>query len=150
VDGAFIDAGDPRFAEEIVKPVTAFYVKSSANATLIFDFAEVTGPVRSTKNLVAGWNLIGTNNPGPAVDELSPIQTTSTAAGLVTLHVPDTANGNKDFGHQDWESDGDRDLNASPITALPDRNLSVLDGYWAFLDGPRTYSKHLTETAETP
>jgi hypothetical protein len=113
-----------------------------------FNFAQITGPVETSRSLDSGWNLIGTNFPGPAQDELSQIQTTAVSGGLVTLHVPNTANGKKATGHENWGTDGDRDLNANPITRLPDRNLSVLDGYWAFLDSPRTYSKLLIDTGE--
>jgi hypothetical protein len=85
---------------------------------------------------------------GKAQDELGPIRITPSNGGMVTFHVPNSANGNKASGHEDWESDGDRDLNANPITRLPDRNLSVLDGYWAFLNSPRTFSKLLADTGE--
>jgi len=142
----FIIFGEPGFDEEIVKPVTAFYITASSNATVGFNFAEITGPRQTSRNLDSAWNLIGTNFPGPAQDELSQIQNTVTTAGVVTLHVPNAHNSNKSSGHEDWESDGDRDLNANPITELPDRNLSELDGYWVFLNSPRTYSKILTLT----
>jgi hypothetical protein len=142
----FLIFGEPGFDEEIVKPVTAFYITASSNATVGFNFAPISAPSQTSRNLDSGWNLIGTNFPGPVQDELSQIQNTQTNAGMITFHVPNAANGNKNPGYQDWESDGDRDLNSNPITVLPDRNLSDLDGYWAFLDGSRMYSKLLTET----
>jgi hypothetical protein len=140
----FLIDGEPGFDEEIVKPVTAFYITVSGNATVGLNFAEITGPIQSSRNLDAGWNLIGTNFAGPAQDELSQIQSTVVTGGIVTLHVPNSHNGNKSVGHEDWGSDGDRDLNANPITQLPERNLSALDGYWVSLDSPRSYSKLLT------
>jgi hypothetical protein len=141
----FLIDGEPGFDEEIVKPVTAFYITVSGDATVGLNFEQITGPRQSSRDLNTGWNLIGTNFPGPAQDELSQIQITAVTGGLVTLHVPNTQNGNKSVGHEDWGPDGDRDLNGNPITQLPDRNLSALDGYWVFLDSPRSYSKQLTE-----
>jgi hypothetical protein len=144
----FLILGEPGFEEEIVKPLTAFYVTASSKALVGFNFARITAPVETSRSLDSGWNLIGTSVPGKAGDELVPIQITSTNGGMVTLHVPNSANGKKAFGHENWELDGDRDLNANPITRLPDRNISILDGYWAFLNSPRTYSKLLTDTGE--
>ena len=148
-DNQFLILGEPGFDEEVVKPLTAFYVTASSDALVGFRFAQITGSVETSRSLDPGWNLIGTNTPGRAQDELAQIANTPTDAGMITLHVPNAANGKKAFGHEDWGSDGDRDLNANPITALPGRKLSELDGYWVFLNGPRTYSKILTETGET-
>ena len=119
-----------------------------------FNFEEISSPAITAKDLTTGWNLIGTNSRGLAEDELSQIQNTTTTAGMVTLHVPNSATGNKDIGHVDWDvvdeglpdRDGDRDLNANPITNLPDRNLSEYDGYWVKMDAPRDYSK-IVETS---
>ena len=70
---------------------------------------------------------------------------TQFASGLVALFVPDSFNdsGRKDKGHIDWTGDGDHDLNANPITTLPSKNLSTLDGYWVFLNTTRFFSKQL-------
>lgn len=144
----FLILGEPGFEEEIVKPLTAFYITTSSNAMVGFNFAQITGPMETSRDLESGWNLIGTSTPGKARDELAPLQVTPDNGGLVTLHVPNIANGQKGSGFEDWESDGDRDLNANPISRLPDRNLSVLDGYWAFLTGPRIYSKLLIDSGE--
>lgn len=145
-NGQFLLIGETGF-DEIVKPVSAFYVFASSNGSLGFTFAAIAAGGQSTKSLTAGWNLLGTNSPGTAVNELSQIQNTTTTAGMVTLHVPNGANGNKDFGHTDWGIDGDQDRNANPISALPNRNLSEWDGYWVFMNAPRSYSKLLGEIA---
>lgn len=85
-----------------------------------------------------------TNNSADAQDELSSIQETNQTAGMITLFAPDTVNARKEIEHIDWTTDGERDLNANPITALPiSVNLSVYDGYWVYSTGTRTLSKQL-------
>jgi hypothetical protein len=148
----FLILGEPGFDDEVVKPVAAFYVTASSPATVGLNFAEVSAPRFTSKSLDFGWNLIGTNHRGPAQDELSQLQIVGdTNSGIVTLHVPNTANSKKDTGHVEWEEDGDRDINANPFSNVPqDRELSDLDGYWVFLNGERAYSKILAATEETP
>ncbi|MEE9248048.1 MAG: hypothetical protein V3U79_05050 [Dehalococcoidia bacterium] len=144
VNGAFISPG-ATFDADVVKPVSAFYVKATNLAGIGFNFALPSSPGQTSKALIAGWNLIGTNSQALAKDELSSIQNTPQVGGILTLFVPDTFNDSarKDKGHIDWVGDGDHDLNANPITALPATNLSKLDGYWAFLNVARTFSKQL-------
>ena len=158
VNGAFISPGDPGFDDDVVKPVSAFYVKADGLVGIGFNFAFRTSPGFTSKDLTDGWNLIGTNNSGLAENELSSLQVTEEdeqLGGLVTLFVPDKVNARKNLGHIDWRvlidgvDDGDHDLNANPITDLPARNLSTLDGYWAFLLGERPFSKNLKQ-AESP
>jgi len=148
VNGAFITVGDPAFDGDVVKPVSAFFVNAENLAGIGFDFALPTSPGQTSKALTAGWNLIGTNNSAEAQDELSSIQNTSQVGGILTLFVPDTFNDStrKDLGHIDWAANGDRDLNANPITVLDPvtlPNLSTRDGYWVFLNAARTFSKQL-------
>ena len=142
VNGAFISPG-ATFDADVVKPVNAFYVKATNLAGIGFNFASPTSPGQTSKALIAGWNLVGTNSQALAEDELSSIQNTSQVGGVVTLFVPDTFNARKDLGHIDWTTNGDRDLNANPITALPNTNLSTRDGYWVFLNAARIFSKQL-------
>lgn len=145
VGGGFITPGSALFDADVVKPVSAFFVKATSKAGIGFNYDLPTSPALTSKQLTAGWNLVGTNNTALAEDELSSIQSTPFASGLVTLFVPDTFNDSarKDKGHIDWTADGDRDLNANPITGLPSKSLSDLDGYWAFLNSTRDFSKQV-------
>ncbi|PIT91630.1 hypothetical protein COU12_02085, partial [Candidatus Jorgensenbacteria bacterium CG10_big_fil_rev_8_21_14_0_10_54_38] len=127
---------------DIVKPVSAFYAKTTNKGGVGFNYAE-SGPSNTSKNLTTGWNLIGTNNAGLAKDELATIQNTEQTAGMVALHVPDVFNARKDFNHTVWGSDADKDLNANPVSGLPEKNLSVYDGYWVFMDSAKAFVKNL-------
>ncbi len=123
VNGDFIGPLDPAFNGDVVKPVSAFFVQATNLAAIGFNFADPTSLDQTSKALIAGWNLVGTNSQASAKDELSSIQNTSQVGGIVTLFVPDTFNARKDKGHIDWSDEGDRDLNANPITALPGKEL---------------------------
>ena len=146
VNGAFIDNADPDFDGDVIKPVSAFYVNAANLAAIGFIFENPPDPDQTTKALISGWNLIGTNNSAKAIDELSSIQETSQTAGMITLFVPDIVNVRKEIDSLPWSGPGnaDRDLNASPISDLPETPLlSIWDGYWVFSTGARTYSKQL-------
>ena len=129
---------------DIVKPVSAFYAKTTNKGGVGFKYAVIGSPTNTSKQLSEGWNLVGTNKNALAKDELSSIKDTPTVAGMVTLFVPDTYNSRKDFGHEVWEGDSDRDLNASPIeTELPTKDLSEYDGYWVFMNAAKAFVKNL-------
>jgi len=126
------------------KPVSAFYVQTTNMGGIGFTYATATSLTQTSKDLAIGWNLIGTNSVGTAIDEFSSIQNTGTDAGMITLHVPDTQNERKDYGNTVWSTDGDRDLNANPITELPVKNVSIYDGYWVFMNVAKTFAKQIT------
>ncbi len=140
-NGAFVvpSAGD----EELVNPLNAFYIKTTSTGKVGLKFTTVGSPTQVSKQLSAGWNLVGTNNPGLAENEFSSIQNTPTNAGMVTLYVPDTYNSRKDTGYNSWGENANHDLNANPVTALPDDNLSEYDGYWIFMDAVKAFVKNL-------
>ncbi len=128
---------------DIVKPISAFYTKVDSGGGVGFRYADTSSaPSQTSKDLVAGWNLVGTNNSGTVQDEFSSIQNTETVAGMITLYVPDTYNARKDSGSNPWASDGDRDLNANPITGLPAKDLSTHDGYWVFMNAAKSFTKN--------
>ncbi|MBI2052346.1 MAG: lamin tail domain-containing protein [Candidatus Sungbacteria bacterium] len=129
--------------DELVNPLSAFYVKTTGTGKVSIKFATISSPTQVSKQLNAGWNLVGTNNPGLAQNEFSSIQNTPTDAGLVTLYAPDTYNSRKDTGYVSWNESADQDLNANPITALPNNNLSEYDGYWIFMNAVKTFVKNL-------
>lgn len=128
-NGAFVipSEGD----DELVNPLSAFYVKTTNAGEVGIKFATISSPTQVSRQLSAGWNLVGTNNDGSAVNEFSSIQNIGQNGGMVTLFVPDTYNSRKDTGYTPWGEDANQNLNANPITALPDNNnLSKYDGYW--------------------
>ncbi len=141
-DGAGFNAPTVSDAD-IVKPVSAFYVKTTNKGGIGFNYAVIGAPTNTSKQLNAGWNLVGTNNAGAVQNEFSSIQNTETAAGMVTLFVPDTYNSRKDMGYASWDVDANQDLNANPITALPGNNLSKYDGYWVFMNAAKAFVKNL-------
>ncbi len=140
VGGQFIDSGDAAFDTDVVKPVSAFFVKPTNKAGMGFNYDPTPGPI--TKTLISGWNLIGTNNDGVVQDELSSIQNTEQVAGMLTLFAPDTYNARKESGFFTvWAPDANHDLNAYPISGLPDNSLSSYDGYWVNMSAAKDYSK---------
>ncbi len=130
--------------EDIIKPVSAFFVKTTSTGQVGFSYANITSPTQTSKQLSTGWNLVGTNYDGLAEDEFSSIQDTETSAGMLTLYAPDAYNSKKDSGFSSWDGYEDRDLNARPITALPDYNLSRYDGYWVYLNAAKTFIKNVS------
>mgnify|MGYP001603709454 FL=1 len=67
---------------------------------------------------------------------------------MLTLYVPDAYNSRKDFGYASWDGYNDQDLNAKPITSLPDVYLSEYDGYWVFMNAIKTFVKNLSSRTD--
>lgn len=130
----------------IIKPVSAFYAKTTNKGGVGFKYA-ASGPANTSKDLTIGWNLVGTNNAGLAQNEFSTIQNTGTDAGMVTLYAPDTYNSRKEAANSSfyasWGEDANHDINANPITNLPGNNLSIYDGYWIFMNAAKAFVKNL-------
>ena len=83
--------------------------------------------------------MVGTNDDGLAVNEFATLQPEWTA-----LYVPDTYNSRKDTGYVSWGDDGNDQFNANPILdAVPDRNLSVYDGYWIHMNAAKMFTKNI-------
>ncbi len=131
--------------ENIIKPVNAFYVKTTNTGKVKFKYANITSPTQTSKQLTTGWNLVGTNNDGSAQNEFSSIQNTPTNSGMVTLFVSDIYNARKNFGYISWGEDANQDLNANPITELPENNnISKYDGYWIFMNAAKEFVKQIS------
>ena len=128
---------------DIIKPLSAFYVKTTNTGKVGLKFATISSPTQVSKQLSSGWNLVGTNNNGLAKNELSSIQNTQQNSGMVTLFVSDVYNSRKDVGYTSWVTDANQDLNANPITELPNKNLSKYDGYWVFMNAAKMFVKNL-------
>lgn len=138
--GEFVSpAGDNA---DIVKPVSAFYAKTTNKGGVGFKYA-TGGPANTSKDLTVGWNLVGTNTNSSAQNEFATIQNTPTDSGMVTLYVPGISNSRKDWGYTSWELDANHDLNANPITELVNNNLSEYDGYWVFMNVVKAFVKNL-------
>ncbi len=138
-NGAFVvpSAGD----DELVNPLSAFFIRTTNAGEVGFNFAVSNSPTQVSKQLNAGWNLVGTNDDGLAENEFATLQPEWTA-----LYVPDTYNSRKATGHTSWGDDGDGQFNANPILNLvPDRNLSPYDGYWVSMNAPKVFSKNVSE-----
>jgi len=133
-NGAFVvpSEGD----DELVNPLSAFYVKTTSTGKVGLKSATISSPTQVSKQLSAGWNLVGTNNNGSAENEFATLQ-----PEIVALFVTDTYNSRKDFGYMSWGLDAQ--YNANPITALPDNSLSAYDGYWVFMNAAKAFVKNL-------
>ncbi|MBU4348039.1 hypothetical protein KJ671_00845 [Patescibacteria group bacterium] len=123
-------------ASDLLEPVNAFYMLPNKATSVSFNYEVYTEtiPGMSSKNLFPGWNLVGTNTEGPAIDEFSTISSAS------TLHVPETRNGYKDVTGSSWGNSADRDIDK---TNWKNSGLSSRDGYWIYLTNPATYTKIL-------
>lgn len=142
-NGAFVvpSEGD----DELINPLSAFYVKTTNAGKVGLKFATISSPTQVSRQLTEGWNLVGTNYPGLAVDEFSSILNTEQTAGMVTLYVPDTYNAGKDIGYNPWGSDANHDLNANLIdeSEWGWNDLSEYDGYWVFMNVAKAFVKNL-------
>ncbi len=135
--------------EDMLKPVNAFYVKTTSTGKVGFKFADITSPTQTSKQLASGWNLVGTNNAGYAQDEFSSILNTETVAGMVTLYVPDTYNTRKDSNYYaSWGGYANHDLAANNASVISEsgwgwNSLSRYDGYWVFMNAAKVFMKNL-------
>ena len=121
-------------ASELLDPVNAFYVYPNKTTSVTFTYADST-PGLTSKDLPTGWNLVGTNTNGKAIDEFSTIQ-----SSVSTLYVPGSANARKSTTGASWGGDADRDLDKTSWTSSL---LNAYDGYWIYLTSPATWSKIL-------
>ncbi|MFH1170466.1 MAG: immunoglobulin-like domain-containing protein [Candidatus Vogelbacteria bacterium] len=125
--------------DELTNPLSAFYVKTTNAGQVGFKFAPVNpSPTQISKQLNAGWNLVGTINNGLAENEFATLQ-----PEMVALFAPDIYNSRKDTGYLTWGIDANHDLNANPIIALPNNNLSAYDGYWIYMNAAKVFTKNL-------
>jgi hypothetical protein len=121
-------------AGDILDPVNAFYNYPNKATSISFNY-DAFAPGITSKNLSSGWNLVGTNSDGKAIDEFSTIQ-----SSVSTLYIPGTLNGNKDVTGTSWGTDANRDLDKTSWSAT---KLSPYDGYWIYATSAATYEKIL-------
>jgi len=121
-------------ASDLLDPINAFYVYPNKGTSVSFSW-DAFAPGMTSKNLSSGWNLVGTNTAGRAIDEFSTIQ-----SSVSTLYVPGTLNGHKNTTGTSWGNDADRDLDK---TSWSNSLLNPNDGYWIYLSSPATYEKIL-------
>ena len=134
-NGVFVTPSE----EDMINPLNAFYVRTTSTGKVGLKFATISDPAFASKQLSAGWNLVGTNYNGLAKDEFATLR-----PEIVALFVPDTYNSRKGTDYIPWDEDANHDLNADPITELPaDHNLSKYDGYWVFMNAIKAFAKSL-------
>ena len=121
-------------ASDLLDPINAFYVYPNKGTSVQFTY-EAFAPGMTSKSLSSGWNLVGTNSNGKAIDEFSTIQ-----SSVSTLYVPGTVNARKDITGTSWGSNANRDLDK---TSWPNSLLDAHDGYWVFLTSPADWTKIL-------
>jgi len=121
-------------ASALLDPINAFYIYPTIGTSVSFTY-ETFAPGLTSKSLPSGWNFVGTNTDGKAIDEFSTIQ-----SSVSTLYVPGSLNARKDTTGAIWGSNADRDLDK---TSWPTTLLDAHDSYWVFLTSPATWSKIL-------
>jgi len=121
-------------ASDLLIPLNVFFVYPNKETSVSFTYETYT-PGMITKNLLAGWNSVGTNTGGKAIDEFSTIQ-----SSVSTLYVPGSLNARKDTTGDSWGTDADRDLDK---TSWPTTLLNSHDGYWIFLTSAVDWTKIL-------
>jgi len=121
-------------ASDLLDPINAFYIYPNKGTSVSLDY-DTFSPGITIKNLSSGWNLVGTNSDGKAIDEFSTIQ-----SSVSTLYVPGTLNGNKDTTGTSFGTNANRDLDK---TSWPTTQLNPYDGYWIYATGATTYEKIL-------
>ncbi len=135
-NGAFVipSIGD----DELVNPLSAFYVKTTNEGDVGFNFAD--GGFPASRQLTEGWNLVGTSYTGAPINVFSTIVRTNDPnnEGVATLNVPIDYNNNKDTGGE-WEGiSGDIDLSRWDTDDVG--VLNPYDGYWVYSNAVKTYS----------
>jgi hypothetical protein len=121
-------------ASDLLDPLNVFYVYPTTGTSISFTYEDFM-PGLTSRDLPTGWNLVGTNTNGSAVDEFSTIE-----SSVSTLYVPETANARKGVTGASWGTSANRDISK---TNWPSTLLDSHDGYWIYLINPATYSKIL-------
>jgi len=119
---------------DLLDPINAFYIYPNKGTSVFFTY-ETFAPGLTSKDLPTGWNLVGTNSNGKAIDEFSTIQ-----SSVSTLYVPGSSNARKDTTGDSWGTNANRDLDKTSWTSSL---LNAYDGYWVYLTSPATWSKIL-------
>ena len=133
--GEFVDAASSELLKE---PTNAFYMLPNTNKGTAVSFVwDAYTPGSSSKELSAGWNLIGTNVIGEVINELNTIQ-----PYVSTINVPRTLNARKSSSGSSWGS-GNDNHDIAEVNWISDFLLNPRDGYWAYMTSPITYTKVL-------
>jgi hypothetical protein len=119
---------------DLLDPLNVFYVYPTVGTSISFTYENFM-PGLTSRDLPTGWNLVGTNTNGSAIDEFSTIE-----SSVSTLYVPETANARKDVTGASFGTSANRDISK---TNWPSTLFDSHDGYWIYLINPATYSKIL-------
>jgi len=121
-------------ASDLLEPVNAFYMLPNKSTSVSFVWGSYT-PGFSSRDLSAGWNLIGTNTDTTAISELSDIKTS-----VSTLFVPKDRNDLKSLIGDSWGGSANKNIDQTEWTSDV---FNPRDGYWINVTSPVTYSKVL-------
>jgi hypothetical protein len=113
-------------------PVEAIYVKTTGAGLVGLSYSTAGSPGASTKDLVAGWNLISSATETAASIVLSPLRFvtvgTQQGVGLATL----VSQGSYNLTTGDWYIDAtDWDLG--------DYTMDPFDGYWVYMNAAKSF-----------
>jgi hypothetical protein len=120
-----------------LKPVEALYVKMSGSGKAGLNYSGGT-PGVSSKDLVAGWNLISSatgdaNNASAVLSPLRYVQVgNQQGVGLTTVVSQGNYNKNTASFYLATLTDSD-------WTTLGTKTLSPFDGYWVYLNAAKTF-----------
>ncbi|TYO96926.1 hypothetical protein [Desulfallas thermosapovorans] len=123
---------------EMHNPASAVFIKTSKPTLIGFDWKEDYDPqdTFASKDIIKGWNLIGTGTDGNLKNILSNLRYHN-GSGVTSIFAPNVFNSNKQRGYSyNWyESPLD-------LTDWQKNNFMYrLDGYWIYLCGEdREYS----------
>ena len=134
----YVEYGDtPDSAFAVLTPVEALYVKMPDGGFVGLNYSDVV-PFPSSKDLVEGWNLVGSATTDNASAVFSPLRHVlidgQQAIGLSTI----VAQGS-------YNTIGDTDFNEPALTdthwtALASVGLKPFDGYWVYMYADTTFS----------
>jgi len=114
-----------------LEPVEAFYVKTTGSGVKAgLNFSTAGSPGASTKDLVAGWNLVSSANQTDAGAVLSPLRYVAglEAVALATLVSQNSYNLNTG----DWYIDATTWSNVTGI-------MNPFDGYWVYMNADKSF-----------
>jgi hypothetical protein len=113
-------------------PVEAIYVKTTGAGLVGLSYS-TAAPGASTKDLVAGWNLVSSATATDAGIVLSPLRYvtigTVQGVGLATL----VSQGSYNLNTGDWYID------ATTWTNLTGNTMSPFDGYWVYMNAAKSF-----------
>ncbi len=114
-------------------PVEAIYVKTTGAGRVGLSYSTAQAPGASTKDLVAGWNLVSSATYDDANIVLSPLRYvtvgTQQGVGLATL----VSQGSYNLNTGNWYID------ATDWGNLAGNTMNPFDGYWVYMNAAKSF-----------